>query len=160
VLAGQTDAAIATGNGFVVAQQNLITDIYKISTAVHTTNNNFWSGLGRCDDTNTTDYSAWCGGDPQVVYDSFNSHFVFGAISLAPIGPDLYLAYSSTNDPTGTTKRHVITNMCSDTSSNFTWVDRPVLAVTGKWIVLEYNCFKNDGGNNVQRELSARRRSA
>ncbi len=91
--------------------------------------NAFWASLGgRC-------Y------DPRVHYDAFHSRWITTcAVNPESLNAKIYMAISSTTDPTGAWTFYSFNANAGGTDS--TWGDYPVFGFNKKWIAITANMFK------------------
>ena len=97
----------------------------------------------------TTSLSGWWGlgsndvFDPRVLYDPYNNRWIAVAVANAfSTSSAVFLAVSSTSDPTGTWHKWAL----DPDSSNVAWADYPCVGFDKDRIVIQMNMFNVTGG--------------
>lgn len=79
--------------------------------------------------------------DPRVHYDTFDGRWITTcAVNADSMGAKIYIAISTTSDPTGTWKFYSLDANAGGTDS--TWGDYPVFGFNKKWIAITANMYR------------------
>jgi hypothetical protein len=82
--------------------------------------------------------------DPKILYDPYNSRWIFTACANAELATSsLLVAVSATNDPTGTWYKYTY----DVDNTNTYWFDYPSIGFNKDWIAVSGNMFPNGAGS-------------
>jgi PKD-like domain len=82
--------------------------------------------------------------DPKILYDPYNSRWIFTACANAELGTSsLLVAVSANNDPTGTWYKYSYDVDATDTY----WFDYPSIGFNKDWVAISGNMFPNAAGS-------------
>ncbi len=82
--------------------------------------------------------------DPKILYDPYNSRWIFTACANAELATSsLLVAVSATNDPTGTWYKYTYDVDATDTY----WFDYPSIGFNKDWVAISGNMFPNGAGS-------------
>ena len=82
--------------------------------------------------------------DPKILYDPYNSRWIFTACANAELATStLLVAVSATNDPTGTWYQFAY----DVDATNTYWFDYPSIGFNKDWIAISGNMFPNGAGS-------------
>lgn len=131
-----TMGAVGTNHVMTVSNGHIRIQTREGVQLTRMTLNAFWAGITLEGGATPSTF------DPKIIFDRFNSRYVFisSANAQSPSSAVLF-AVSQTADPTGTWFRYAVDIDPAATTASGRWVDYPSIGFNKNWIVVMYNDF-------------------